>query len=133
MQRKEGGNNDQIKVIPKIRPTENQSGSSVIEEISINGEKKDPEKEIVSLDQSEKENAHLIQSDSGVEAGKEGKNQEKLEEDTDYKEEEEEGEIEMATPSMRKVRGIKSSKEVREQVTYKDKLQGSQVTLERLL
>ena len=51
---KEGGNNDQRKVIPEIRPTENQSGSSVIKEISISGEEKDPGKEIVSLDQSEK-------------------------------------------------------------------------------
>ena len=89
MQRKEGWKNDQRKVIPKNRPTENQSGSSVIKEISTNGEEKDLEKEIVSLDQSKKENAHLIQSYLGVEAEKEGENQENPEEDTDYEEEEE--------------------------------------------
>ena len=65
---------------------------------------------------------------------KEGGNQEKSEEESNTKEkEEEEGEIEMATPSKKKTRGRKSTKEVREQDTYKDKLQGSQLTLEKLL
>ena len=48
-----------------------------MKDISINEEEKDLEKEIVSLDQSKKENAHLIQSDSRGEAKKEGENQEK--------------------------------------------------------
>ena len=47
--------------------------------------------------------------------------------------EEEERENEMATPGKKKARGRKSTKQVREQATYKDKLQGSQVTLEKLL
>ena len=65
---------------------------------------------------------------------KEGGNQEKSEEETNTKEEkEEEGEIYMATPSKKKARGRKSTKEMREQTTYKDKLQGSQLTLEKLL
>ena len=38
----------------------------------------------------------------------------------------------MAASSMKKVGGRKSTK-VREQATYKDKLQGSQLTLEKLL
>ena len=48
-------------------------------------------------------------------------------------EEEEEGEIEITTPRMPKTRGRKSRKEIREQDSYKDKLQGSQLTLEKLL
>ena len=98
--------------MPEIKPTENQRGSSVIKEIYNNGEEKDPKKEIVSLDQSEKKIAHLIQSDSGAEAEKEGENKEKPKEDTDYEEEEEEEwEIKMETPSIKKVRGRKYSKE----------------------
>ena len=67
---------------------------------------------------------------------KEGGNQEKSKEESnteEEEEEEEEGEIEMDTPSKKKTRGRKSTKEVREQATYKDKLQGSQLTLEKLL
>ena len=72
---------------------------------------------------SKKENVYLVQLDTGAEAIKQGGNQEKSEEEFDSKEEEEEeGEIEMATPSMKKERGRKSTKEVREQATYKDKL-----------
>ena len=48
-------------------------------------------------------------------------------------EEEEEGEIELSTPRLTKTKGRKSKKEVRDQATYKDKLQGSQLTLEKLL
>ena len=58
----------------------------------------------------------------------------KSEEETESEEEEEEeGEIELTTPRMTKNKGRKSKKEVREHATYKDKLQGSQVTLEKLL
>ena len=58
----------------------------------------------------------------------------KSEEDSgSEEEEEEEGEIEITTPGMTKRKGRKSRKEVREQATYKDKLQGSQLTLEKLL
>ena len=49
------------------------------------------------------------------------------------KEEEEEGESEMDTPNKKKARGRKSTKEVREKATYKYKLQGTQLTLEKLL
>ena len=47
--------------------------------------------------------------------------------------EEEEGEIEITTPRMSKTRGRKSRKEIREHASYRDKLQGSQLTLEKLL
>ena len=58
----------------------------------------------------------------------------KSEEETESEEEEEkEGEIELTTPRLNKTKGRKSKKEVREQATYKDKLQGSQLTLEKLL
>ena len=48
-------------------------------------------------------------------------------------EEEEEGEIEMTTPRKKKAKGRRLKKEVREKATYKDKLQGPQLTLEKLL
>ena len=58
----------------------------------------------------------------------------KSEEDSGSEEgEEEEGEIEITTPRMSKTKGRKSRKEIRKQATYKDKLQGSQLTLEKLL
>ena len=54
---------------------------------------------------------------------KEGGIQENSEQETDSDEgEEEEGEIEMVTPGKKKARGRKSTKEVREQATHKDKL-----------
>ena len=65
---------------------------------------------------------------------KEGESHGKSDEDPDSEEEEEEeGEIEIITPRMTKTKGRKSRKEEREQATYKDKLQGSQLTLEKLL
>ena len=59
-----------------------------------------------------------------------GKSDEEQDSEEDGKEE---GEIELTTPRMTKTKGRKSRKEVREQATYKDKLQGSQLTLEKLL
>ena len=65
---------------------------------------------------------------------KAGESQGKSDEEPDSEEEdEEEGEIEITTPRMTKTKGRKSRKEVREQATYKDKLQGSQLALEKLL
>ena len=65
---------------------------------------------------------------------KDGESLGNSEEDSDSEEEEEEeGEIEMTTPRNKKTKGRKSKKEVRDQATYKDKLQGSQLTLEKLL
>ena len=134
MQRKEEGGNDHSKSSLKGKANETKSGPSVIGEKSYNGENKDLEKEVVLSNQSKKDNASFVQSESGAEVVKEGGNQEKSEEESDTEEEEEEeGEIEMATPSKKKERGRKSNKEVREQATYKDKLQGSQLTLEKLL
>ena len=120
--------------MPEGKANEKQRGPSATKEKQCNGKGKDLEKEAISLDLSEKDNAHLVQSDSREEAIKEGGNQEKSEEEFDSKEEEEEeGEIEMDTPSTKKARGRKTTKEVHEQATYNDKLQGSQLTLEKLL
>ena len=74
------------------------------------------------------------ENDEGTIGTKEGESLGKSEEELQSKEEEEEeGEIELTTPRMTKTKGRKSKKEVREQATYKDKLQGSQLTLEKLL
>ena len=62
-----------------------------------------------------------------------GESTDPSEEEPEFVEEEEEGEIEISTTRLTKTRGIKSKKEEREQATYKDKLQGSQQTLEKLL
>ena len=63
-----------------------------------------------------------------------GRNLGRSEEDSESEEEEEDqGEIELTTPRISKTKGRKSRKEAREQATYKDKLQGSQLTLEKLL
>ena len=65
---------------------------------------------------------------------KAGESQGKSDEEPDLEEdEEEEGEIEITTPRMTKTKGRKSRKEVWEQATYKDKIQGSQLSLEKLL
>ena len=66
---------------------------------------------------------------------KEGESQGKSDEelDSEEEEEEEEGEIEIITPRQAKTKGRKSRKEAREIATYKDKLQGSQLTLEKLM
>ena len=55
-------------------------------------------------------------------------------EDQDSEESEEEGEIgDSQTLVRRSTRGRKSSREKREQETYKEKLQGTQLTLEKML
>ena len=77
------------------------------------------------------EKAH---SDLGAEGIKERGNHENSKEESDTDEEEDyEGEIEMVTPGKKKSRGRKSTKEVREQAMYKDKIQCSELTLEKLL
>ena len=73
-------------------------------------------------------------NEEGTTGTKEGENLGKYEKEPESKEEEEEeGEIELTTPILTKTKGRKSKKEVREQATYKDKLQVSHVTLEKLL
>ena len=65
-------------------------------------------------------------NEEGIVGTKEGESLGKSEEELESEEEEEEeGEIEITTPRMTKTKGRKSKKEVREQATYKDKLQGS--------
>ena len=96
------------------------------EEKSSNGESKDS-KEILS-------NQPKKDQDAGAVVIKEGESLGKSEEDTDSEEEEEEeGEIELTTPRKKENQRKEIQKEVREQATYKDKLQGSQITLEKLL
>ena len=68
-------------------------------------------------------------NEEGLTGTKEGESQGKFEEEPDS----EEGEIEITTPRLTKTKERKSRKEVREQATYKDKLQGSQLTLAKLL
>ena len=59
---------------------------------------------------------------------------EETEEGQDSDDSEEGGEIEISqTSARRSLRGRKNAREKREQETYKDKLQGSQPTLEKLL
>ena len=110
VQRKEGEKNQQRKPSLEGKDIEFENVSIEIEENSSSRENKEPENEVVLLDQFEKDNASQIQSDSGVEVGKEGGNQEKYKEEIDFKEEEEEeGDIEMATPRNKKARGRKST------------------------
>ena len=67
---------------------------------------------------------------TGTKGESPGKSEEEPESE---EEEEEEGEIEITTRRLTKTKGRKSRKEVWEQATYKDKLQGSQLTLDKLL
>ena len=62
-----------------------------------------------------------------------GESTDQSEEEPESAEEEEEGEIEISTPRLTKTKGRKSKKEERDLATYKDKLQGSQQTLEKVL
>ena len=71
--------------------------------------------------------------ESAIERNKDKKT-EASKEEHDSKESEEEGEIgDMQTSVRRSARGCKTAREKRDQETYKDKLQGSQPTLEKLL
>ena len=99
-----------------------------IEEKSSNGESK--ETGAATSDHQRKdqeEDTTLLKEGDGM-----GQSEEEPEPETE-EEEEEEGEIELSTPRLTKTKGRKSKKEVRDQATYKDKLQGSQLTLEKLL
>ena len=130
---KKGGGNKEARVISlegtqettKSKETnEIRDDSNDAKEKSNNGESKDSE--VILSDQPEKD------QDAGAAVIKEGESMGKSEEDTDFEEEEEkEGEIELTTQRKKKTKGTKSKKEVREQATYNDKLQGSQLTLEK--
>ena len=72
----------------KGKANEKQSGSNATEEKQCNGKGKDLEKEVVSSNLSEKDNAHLVQSDSGANMVKEGGNKENSEEESDTEGEE---------------------------------------------
>ena len=137
--RKEMKKNVQGKASPEVNPAlQKVNGSSFgslvnVEETNIDV-RKEREKEVVLTNQSENEVIPLTHSDPGAMGSKEGGIQENTEEETESdKGEEEEGEIKMVTLDKKKERGRKLFKEVREQATQKDKLQGSQQTLEKLL
>ena len=96
------------------------------EEKSSNGDSKEPEA-VLSVHQMQDQEEGTIVTQVGGNLGR-------SEEDSELEEEEEEeGEIELTIPRLSKTKGRKSRKEAREQDTYKDKLEGSQLTLEKLL
>ena len=83
-----------------------------------------PVKETLSVSSKD---ASVAESSKGTPVGVE-------EEDLESEDSEEEGEIGDSQTSVRRsTRGRKTDREKREQETYKDKLQGSQPTLEKLL
>ena len=95
---------------------------------------KNQKKNVTLSNQSEKEFVPLTHSYPRAAVVKEGGIKENTKEEIDSDEgEEEEGEIEMVTLGKKKERGRKLSKEVRDQAPYKDKLQVSQKSLEKLL
>ena len=111
------------KIIIEVRDETNE-----IEEKSSNGESKEtgaPSSDHQRKDQEE--DTTLLKEGDSL-----GQSEKELEPETD-EEEEEEGEIELSTPRRTKTKGRKSKKELRDQATYKDKMQGSQLTLEKML
>ena len=82
----------------------------------------------------EKGNPPISSKDASVAKSSKGTPVEVEEEDQDSEDSKEEGEIgDTQTSVRRSTRGRKTDREKREQETYKDKLQGSQPILERLL
>ena len=105
------------------------SGGSQVNVEDSNISEKELEREVGLSCQLKKAHSYL-----GAEGIKERGNHENSKEESDTDEEEDyEGEIEMVTPGQKKARGRKSTKEVREQAMYKDKIQCSELTLEKLL
>ena len=88
---------------------------------------KSKEPETVILDQGRDNEEDTAETKVGE---SQGKSDEELDSEED---EEEEGEIEITTPRWNKTKGRKSRREVREKATYKDMMQGSQPTLEKML
>ena len=97
-----------------------------VEEKSSNEHSKEPKAALSAHQMQEQEEGTVVTQVGG--------NLGRSEDDFESKEEEEEeGEIELTTPRLSKTKGRKTKKEAREKATYKDKLQGSQLTLEKLL
>ena len=119
---------DLKKFPPKKKIIEVRDETNEVEEKSSNGDSK--ESGAATSDHQRKdqeEDTTLLKEGDNM-----GQSEEEPEPETE-EEEEEEGEIELSTPRLTKTKGRKSKKEVRDQATYKDKLQGSQLTLEKLL
>ena len=113
---------------PQKIPIEVRDESNEIEAKSSNGESKETgatSSDIQRKDQEE--NPTLAKEGDNL-----GQSEEEQEPESD-EEEEEEGEIELSTPRRSKSKGRKSKKELRDQATYKDKLQGSQLTIEKMM
>ena len=135
MDPKKGEGNNEARVIPlegspetsKTKETvEARDDPLEVEEKSNNGYSKEPEADL-SPQQMKDQDEDMALITVGESLGK------SEEESGMEEEEEEEGEIELTTPRMTKTKGRKSKIEVREQATYKDKLQVAHVTLEKLL
>ena len=112
---KKGEGNKEARVIPLERT---QETSKTKETNEVRDDSKESEAVL--------SNHQVKDQDEGATVIKEGENMGKSEEESESEEEEEEeGEIELTTPRLTKTKGRKSKKEVREQATYKDKLQVS--------
>ena len=111
------------KVIIEVRDETNEP-----EEKSSNGDSKEPEEAISEPQKKDQdEDATILKAGDSI-----GQSEEELDPETE-EEEEEEGEIELSTPRKTKTKGRKTNKEIRDQATYKDKMLGSQITLDKLL
>ena len=131
---KKGEGNKEARVIIQERT---QATSPIKEAIEIREDSNQMEEKSSNESSKDSESAPSDQTKEQEEATpmtEEEERREKNEEESETEEEEEEeGEIELTTPRLTKTKGRKSKKEEREQATYKDKLQGSQLTLEKLL
>ena len=115
--------------IPKKNDTiEIRDEANETEEKSSNADSKDPE-EATSEPHKKAQDVDATTLIAGDSTGQSAEEPEPESEE----EEEEEGEIELTTPRKTKSKGRKTNKEVRDQATYKDKMLGSQITLEKLL
>ena len=103
------------KVIIEVRDETNEA-----EEKSCNGDTKEPGEAISDHQRKDQdEDITMLKEGDSI-----GQSEEEPDPETE-EEEEEEGEIKVSTPRLTKTKGRKSKKEVRDQATYKDKLQGS--------
>ena len=131
-------NGESIKETINPPPDGSQETSKTNEPNEVRNEPTDAGEETSNEESKESEagpfDQHVEDQEEGTDMPKEGEPRGKSEEEFESEEEEEEeGEIELITPRRTKTKGRKSRKEVRDQATYKDKLEGSQPTLEKLL
>ena len=131
---KKGKGNKEARAITKERTQATSLTKETIEIRDDPNEAKEKSSNENSKDFEPAPSDQAKEQEEGTPMTKEEERREKNEEESETEEEEEEeGEIELTTPRLTKTKGRKSKKEEREQATYKDKLQGSQLTLEKLL